>query len=95
MSDEILIRLEERLKAHCDRYERDREETTKRYETERDERKGWRDEINMKVDRLEKKIGPVVRDHQFIVRGGKWVAATCAAGFGAVKGWIFLKEHIR
>ncbi len=95
MNEETLIRIEEQLKALSERYHEDRKETKIRYENERTERKDWRDGIDLKFEKMEKKIWPVVRDHEIIVRGGKWITATAVSGFGLIKGWIFVKEHIR
>jgi hypothetical protein len=95
MSDETLIRIEEQLKALSERYHQDREETKSRYENERMERKEWRDAIDVKIDKIDEKIKPVVRDHEIITRGGKWIVATAASSFGLIKGWIFVKDHIK
>lgn len=88
MSDDLLGRIDERLKALSERYHSDREETTKRYESEREERKQWRDGI-------EKMILPVVRDHEIIVRGGKWIITIVASGFGLFKAWLVIRNHIK
>lgn len=62
---------------------------------EREERRIFRDEMTQKVDALEKKIAPVVFHHQIIVHGGKWVVATVGSVLGAVKGWVFIKDHFK
>lgn len=94
-NDRLLGELHGKLDQFIERYSNDREETTKRYEVEREERKQWRDDIHQKVQSLDEKIAPVVRDHQIIVRGGKWVVATVASGFAFVKGWVFIKDHFK
>jgi hypothetical protein len=91
----LLGELHGKLDVFLDRYHKDREETTKRYEAERVERKEWRDGIDSKIKGVEEKIAPVVRDHQFIVRGGTWIASTAMGGFGLIKGWLFLKDHLK
>jgi hypothetical protein len=89
---EMLARIEERQASHAERYDRDREETQRQAADERQERNDWRTSVESKIDKLDEKFTPVLRDHQMIVRGGKWIAGILAATWALFKGWIFLKE---
>lgn len=88
MNEEMLGRIDERLKAFSEKYHQDREETIERYKLDREKQDQWRQGIEAKLD-------PIVRDHQIVVRGGKWVVSLVAGGYGMVKGWIFIKDHLK
>ena len=97
MSDEIisaLARIEERINGHVERYDRDREEITERVANDKKEQREFREGIIQKVDSLEAKIGPVVSDHQTVMRVVKW---TGAGGTVTILAWLWqhLKETIK
>lgn len=91
----LLGELHGKMDQFFERYDNDRKETTGRYQQEREERKQWRDGIESKVDGLEKKMDPVIKDHEMIVRGSRWLVASVVGIYGTLKGWIFLKEHLK
>lgn len=92
---QMLARIEERLNGHVERYDRDHQETRERYLKENEERNEWRKSIESTVGDLKNQISPVVRDHQMIVNGGKWIAGGAAGLFGMIKGWVFIREHLK
>ena len=93
--DDLIIRIDQRLSDFISQHDRDREAAKDRIASENQEKNQWRGEIMQKFDGLESKINPVIKDHEMIVKGGKWVVATAAAGFATLKGWVFIKEHLR
>jgi hypothetical protein len=95
MSDEILARIEERLKSHVERYERDRDEAMERIEKEQEHTTRWRAGFKDDLQAIDNRLKPIESDHKMIVTGGKWLAATVATGLAGVKGWFFLKDHLK
>lgn len=93
--ERILVRMEEQLRNHIVRYDRDREETKDRYSEERQERDEWRGKIDEKIDKLDEKIQPVVNDHQIIVVGGKWFLGVIGALWAFIKAWLFVSDRLK
>lgn len=108
MSDEILpILLEIKsslsvqqtlLGDHMKAYQEDRKGISERVANEKIEQKEFRDGIINKVEGLEKKIDPIAKDHELIMRVGKWVSSigggSGIVGVGAWL-WTYLKEHLK
>lgn len=88
---EDFARLDERLANFIKQYDRDRAETKERYAIERDERNVWRISIEEKMDGLDAKIQPVVKDHQLIISIGKWFAGLLGAAGVLYKAWLELR----
>lgn len=66
----------------------------KRFDETEKRRDEWRTGLEERIDDLNKKIDPVIKDHQMIVTGGKWIVGLVATSVGVVKGWVFLKDHL-
>ena len=71
------------LRMHLDNIER--------FAEDREERRKWREDIDVRFAGIEKRLAPVVFLHQFVVKGGTWAVAAV----GAVKGWFFIKDHLK
>lgn len=93
--DELIVRIDERLQSFIEQHEKDKAEAKERIAAENTEKNQWRGEIMDKFNGLEKKMNPIIKDHELIVKGGKWVIASAAAGLATVKGWVFLKDHLK
>lgn len=91
---DILIRVATQLRDHVERYDRDREEITERVQNDKKEQKEFRDGIIQRVDALDAKIGPVVSDHQTVMRVVKW---TGAGGTVTLLAWLWshLKDGLK
>lgn len=89
----VLARIEERLAAHTDRYERDQA-------VDREDKRAWRGSVETKIDTLSSQMAPVIRDHHFVMKIGKTVSGVAAAVagtasmiIGAVKAWDWIMER--
>lgn len=91
----LLTRIDERLANHVERYDRDREETKDEAAKDKVERDTWRNGIEVKIEGLDQKFTPVLRDHQIIMRAGKWVTVAVTAVWAILKGWLFVKDHLK
>lgn len=86
------------LSDHMKSYQEDRRGISERIVSDKQEQKDFRDGIISKVECLERKIDPIAKDHEIIMRIGKWVSSigggSGIVGVGAWL-WTYLKDHLK
>ena len=93
--NELLAKIAQQLQDHVERYDRDYQENKERFGEDREERRKWREGIDERFEGIEKRIAPIVLSHQIVVKGGTWVVASVGSVLGLVKGWFFVKDHLK
>lgn len=65
-----------------------------RMENDAKNRDDWRKEIKDDINALKIQIAPVVRDHQIIFIGGKWLMYLLAGAWASVKAWFTVTDRL-